>query len=61
MPVPTTAVPVPARHLWHLLFDRVTCRVCGVDHTDDDEDAPCKVAPKIRPIAGFRQQQEGRA
>ena len=57
MPAPS-ATTAPPRHQWHMAFDRVACRVCGVEHTAEDDDAVCKRAAKIRPIAKFRQQHD---
>jgi hypothetical protein len=52
----------PRRHQWTLRFDRTLCRDCGAPRNDNDADETCAGAAKIRPMAGFRQQQEeGRA
>lgn len=37
-------------HQWHLSFDRVICRACGVRFSDGDG-SQCKGAAKIRPMA----------
>lgn len=46
------------RHQWALQFDRVTCRDCGAHFTDEDAEETCGGAPKIRPMALIRQQQQ---
>jgi hypothetical protein len=52
-------MPAPRRHQWHLAFDRIRCRDCGLD--EDDAGPVCTGAVKIRPQAAIRQQTEGRA
>lgn len=41
-------VPAHVRHQWHMRFDSVCCRNCGV--TGDDGKA-CRGARKVRPMA----------
>lgn len=61
MPTAPSAIPYDQRHLWALSFDRVVCRTCDAELSDENAEDPCKGAKKVRPIAAFRQQQEGRA
>ncbi|WP_398482524.1 hypothetical protein [Tardiphaga sp.] len=44
---------MPRPHAWHLQFDRVICRACGVPQAEDDGEA-CSGAAKIRPTATMR-------
>lgn len=58
MPAPSATTATPRRHQWALQFDRVTCRDCDANFSDNDADEHCAGAAKIRPVAGIRQQQQ---
>jgi hypothetical protein len=45
----------PRRHQWHLAFDRIVCRDCGVSVRVAELE--CKGATRIRPQAAIRQQK----
>lgn len=50
-------VPQHARHQWHMRFDSIACRNCGV--TGDDRKL-CRGARRIRAMAGMRLEQPPR-